>query len=204
MVSIGVRAPIETPMFDANDTMASAWQMYFATLADQINAALTVIRADIDAEIEDLNITGSLSMDGAKIIDELRNLRDIGDIDAETLTTSGNVVVGGDASVTGDISAGGEVSGGTADIEENADVGGDLAVTGEVGGGTADITGNASVGGDLDVTSGEVAGNILSVTDGVTAPDTQTGRALIYVDTADGDLKVKFGDGHVTVIAADS
>ena len=46
--------------------------------------------------------------------------------------------------------------------------------------------------------------NILYLTDGVTAPDTVSGWALIYVDTADGDLKVKFGDGKVTVIAADT
>ena len=46
--------------------------------------------------------------------------------------------------------------------------------------------------------------NILYLTDGVTAPDTVSGWALIYVDTADGDLKVKFGDGQVTVIAADT
>ena len=46
--------------------------------------------------------------------------------------------------------------------------------------------------------------NILYLTDGVTAPDTVSGWALIYVDGADGDLKVKFGDGQVTVIAADT
>lgn len=47
--------------------------------------------------------------------------------------------------------------------------------------------------------SGEIA-----LQDGVTAPSTAAGYALIYVDTADGDLKVKFGDGHVATIAADS
>ena len=46
--------------------------------------------------------------------------------------------------------------------------------------------------------------NLIYLTDGVTAPSTATGWALIYVDTADGDLKVKFGDGHVEVIAADT
>ena len=40
--------------------------------------------------------------------------------------------------------------------------------------------------------------------DGVAAPDTIEGVAQLYVDEADGDLKVKFGDGHVTVVAADS
>lgn len=40
-----------------------------------------------------------------------------------------------------------------------------------------------------------------SIPDGVTAPSAVTGRAIIYVDTADGDLKVKFADGHTTVVA---
>lgn len=45
---------------------------------------------------------------------------------------------------------------------------------------------------------------ILNITDGVTAPATQAGRVLIYVDAADGDLKVKFGDGIVKTIATDT
>ena len=44
----------------------------------------------------------------------------------------------------------------------------------------------------------------LNLSDGITAPSTKTGLAQIYVDASDGDLKVKFGDGHVEVIAADS
>jgi hypothetical protein len=42
------------------------------------------------------------------------------------------------------------------------------------------------------------------LTDGVTAPSTVSGRAQIYVDTADGDLKVKFGDGTVKTIVVDT
>lgn len=49
----------------------------------------------------------------------------------------------------------------------------------------------------------EYAG-VLSLTDGVAEPTAIVGRAQIYVDTADGDLKVKFGDGTVAVIAADT
>ncbi len=37
--------------------------------------------------------------------------------------------------------------------------------------------------------------------DGITAPGTLSGTAWLYVDTADGDLKVKFGDGTVKTIA---
>lgn len=44
----------------------------------------------------------------------------------------------------------------------------------------------------------------LLLVDGVTAPATTAGWASLYVDSADGDLKVKFGDGFVRVIAADS
>lgn len=44
----------------------------------------------------------------------------------------------------------------------------------------------------------------LAITDGVTAPATASGLAQIYVDTADGDLKVKFGDGTVKTIVTDT
>ena len=44
----------------------------------------------------------------------------------------------------------------------------------------------------------------LVVADGVTAPQPHTGQATIYVDVADGDLKVKFGNGFVRTIGADS
>jgi hypothetical protein len=40
--------------------------------------------------------------------------------------------------------------------------------------------------------------------DGVTAPSTLAGYASIYVDTADGDLKIKFGDGTVKTIVVDT
>lgn len=45
---------------------------------------------------------------------------------------------------------------------------------------------------------------VIAMTDGVTAPSTISGAAQLYVDTADGDLKVKFGDGTVKTIATDS
>lgn len=44
----------------------------------------------------------------------------------------------------------------------------------------------------------------LYLLDGISAPDTASGWAIIYVDGSDGDLKVKFGDGTVAVIAADT
>jgi hypothetical protein len=42
---------------------------------------------------------------------------------------------------------------------------------------------------------------LLSVTDGITAPSAVTGRAFVYVDSADGSLKVKFGNGVVKTLA---
>lgn len=45
--------------------------------------------------------------------------------------------------------------------------------------------------------------NNLILDDGITAPDTVSGKAQIYVDTADGSLKVKFGSGTVKTIATD-
>jgi hypothetical protein len=44
----------------------------------------------------------------------------------------------------------------------------------------------------------------LDVTDGITAPAAATGRARIYVDTADGDLKVIFADGTIKTLATDT
>jgi parallel beta-helix repeat protein len=46
--------------------------------------------------------------------------------------------------------------------------------------------------------------NEMAIVDGITAPSTVSGKAFIYVDTADGDLKVKFGDGTVKTIATDT
>ena len=45
----------------------------------------------------------------------------------------------------------------------------------------------------------------IGITDGVSEPSTDAdGFALIYVDSGDGDLKIKFSDGTVKVIVADT
>ena len=44
----------------------------------------------------------------------------------------------------------------------------------------------------------------LVLADGVTAPTIIGGAALIYVDSADGDLKVAFGDGTRKTIVVDT
>ena len=43
----------------------------------------------------------------------------------------------------------------------------------------------------------------LSLPDGVTAPSAVVGQAILYVDSADGDLKVIFGDGTIKTLATD-
>lgn len=57
----------------------------------------------------------------------------------------------------------------------------------------------ASSTGGLTVNAGRFA-----IPDGITAPATESGLALLYVDNADGDLKVKFGDGTIKTIATDT
>lgn len=49
-----------------------------------------------------------------------------------------------------------------------------------------------------------VFGMQMTLTDGVTEPITIAGHAVLFVDSADGDLKVKFGDGTVKTIATDT
>jgi hypothetical protein len=44
----------------------------------------------------------------------------------------------------------------------------------------------------------------LAIQDGISTPATVAGRATIYVDGSDGDLKCRFGDGTIKVIVADT
>jgi hypothetical protein len=67
-----------------------------------------------------------------------------------------------------------------------------LHVNGHIGAGTGSDSGQLTVNGEL------------AIVDGMTAPSTTSGWAKIYVDSADGDLKVKFGDGTVKTISTDS
>ncbi len=52
--------------------------------------------------------------------------------------------------------------------------------------------------------SRDQAANALILVDGVTAPAAVTGLALIYIDTADGDLKIRFADGTTKTIVTDT
>ena len=44
----------------------------------------------------------------------------------------------------------------------------------------------------------------IELTDGVDEPVLAVGRAIVYVDSADGDLKIKFSDGTIKTIITDS
>lgn len=94
---------------------------------------------------------------------------------------------------------------------------GDIGVNLYVNGGSRwgvgpSVTGYAfipSADGANDIGSGtnrarNVFANGFVLVDGVTAPATVTGHAIIYVDTADGDLKIKFADGTVKTIVLDT
>lgn len=48
------------------------------------------------------------------------------------------------------------------------------------------------------------AAGSFAIRDGITAPGAQTGMAVIYVDTSDGDLKCVFSDGTVKTIVTDT
>ena len=45
---------------------------------------------------------------------------------------------------------------------------------------------------------------MFALEDGVTAPSTRSGFGQLYIDSADGDLKIKFGDGTVKTIVVDT
>ena len=61
-----------------------------------------------------------------------------------------------------------------------------------------DLSGNSSY---VDT---HIAKEQIKLKDGVTAPAAESGVARMYIDAADGDLKIKFGDGVVKTIATDA
>lgn len=66
------------------------------------------------------------------------------------------------------------------------------------------INSNAHVLLNTTTNAGQLAVNgEIAIVDGMTAPSATSGFAKIYVDSADGDLKVKFGDGTIKTIATD-
>ena len=67
------------------------------------------------------------------------------------------------------------------------------------------ILGNGNVLIGTTTNSGKLTVNgEIALVDGMTAPSTGAGWAKLYVDSADGDLKIKFGDGTVKTIVVDT
>lgn len=54
------------------------------------------------------------------------------------------------------------------------------------------------------ITTTNISEGSIPIWDGITAPNTITGIAQIYVDKADEDLKIKFGDGTIKTIVVDT
>lgn len=63
--------------------------------------------------------------------------------------------------------------------------------------------GNVGIGNLTATAKLQVNGGI-AIVDGMTAPAAITGYAYIYVDSADGDLKVRFSDGTIKTIVVDT
>lgn len=49
-----------------------------------------------------------------------------------------------------------------------------------------------------------VGGGNFKLKDGVPAPSASFGNAVIYIDQADGDLKIQFVDGTIKTIVVDT
>lgn len=89
--------------------------------------------------------------------------------------------------------------GGTTDISGS----GGLKVFGTTAS-TSTTTGALQVSGGIGAAGAANVGTYYGMVDGVTAPGATVGYAKIYVDTADGDLKVVFGDGTIKTLATDT
>jgi hypothetical protein len=189
--------------------------------ASTTNLRLRAVDAGVDALT--LGTNGSGTFAGAVSISSTT---------ASTSTSSGALVVSGGVGVAGAIFAGGVLStvsgagfntpdwrfyqSGTSGYIRDL-VNGQMALQFISGSastiqvyatGTQDSTTTTSgaliSAGGLGVAGAVNAGTFFGLVDGVTAPSTAGGYARIYVDSADGDLKVKFGDGTVKTIATDS
>ena len=125
-------------------------------------------------------------------------------IEAETATGNARGILfdfdgdGGGVRGAGIVGISGDPGGGVGSL-------GFITTAGNVSSEIMRISTNGNVG--ISVTSPDekldVDGRI-SITDGVGEPSTHAGKATIYVDTADGDFKIKFGDGTVKTISTDT
>ncbi len=80
---------------------------------------------------------------------------------------------------------------------------GDVSIAGTTAS-TSTTTGALVVSGGIGAAGAANVGTYYGMVDGVTAPGATVGYAKIYVDTADGDLKVIFGDGTIKTLTTDT
>jgi hypothetical protein len=66
------------------------------------------------------------------------------------------------------------------------------------------IKGDTKFGANVDMGAKLGSSGAIALADGMTAPTQTASYAKIFVDSADGDLKVIFSNGFTAVIAADS
>ena len=121
---------------------------------------------------------------------------------ASTTTSSGALVVGNGTS--GGLGVGGAIVAGSfirSAGANNISLGADAGKNRIDAGGATDTPVRAL--GTADALTG-IEMRLLGVIDGTSAPAATAGYAKLYVDSADGDLKVIFGDGTVKTIATDS
>jgi len=132
---------------------------------------------------------------------------------AMTIASGGAVTIPGTLGVTGAITgasySGGAISGTTVTASTNLGI----AATTKIYLDGVAMTGNTYISETAADIMSFVAGNATSLQirdgcialiDGITAPAAVLGFAHIFVDTSDGDLKVRFGDGTTKVLAADT
>lgn len=169
------------------------------------NAWDTAASQTVDFFIENLPATAATPTGTLKFLYSLNgaaattpmSLTSAGAVSAASFTASGSLIAGS----TGKIEW-------TNRAELTSSASGKMQLSLNTAGGG--VTFDASTDGNLNLRNfadtgyGTLAVEWLSLTDGITAPAAVAGRARIYVDTADGDLKVIFGDGTVKTIVVDT
>lgn len=177
---------------------AVAGTTYKALIDDVVLAALAqtastvVIASDLNVDSGTLFVDVSTNRVGVGTTSPVADF-EIRSASTATLVLNGGGVVGG-SGVRSDLSG---TSGSTLALWTKADGG---ASTERV---RITASGNVGIGTTTPSVKLQVAGAI-AITDGMTAPSTVSGYAVLYVDSSDGDLKIKFGDGTVKTIVTDS
>jgi hypothetical protein len=146
--------------------------------------------------ISGFGVSGSFSDNANATVAIVTGATSLGD-----LFTDGTLVLGSSNAEKARLTAttGNLLIGGTTDISGS----GGLKVFGTTTA-TSTTSGAFQCAGGGSFVKELVTGLGLWLVDGQTAPSATSGYAKIYVDTADGDLKVIFGDGTIKTISTDT